>query len=131
MRLIDADALEIAITTLIYEFECRMPKYSSNDMLTSGIDTAKKYGYKADGAESVLNIVRRMPTIETKPINHGWISIEDRLPNTGQKVIVWEANKKKIDVNEFAGKYEGWYYRNDNITHWQPFPEPPEGSNKP
>lgn len=62
---------------------------------------------------------------------NGWISVEDRLPNTGQKVIVWEANKKKIDVNEFAGKYEGWYYRNDNITHWQPLPEPPERSDEP
>ena len=71
MRLIDANALEIAITTLIYEFECRAPKWSPNDMLTSAIDAAKKYGYKADGAEAALNIIRRMPTIDTEPMKHG------------------------------------------------------------
>ena len=67
MRPIDADALESAIIALIFEHERRMPKWSPNDMLTSGIDAAKKYGYKADGAEAVLNVIRKMPTIDTEP----------------------------------------------------------------
>lgn len=70
MRLIDADALESALIALIFEFEHRAPKWSSNDMLTSSIDAAKKYGYKADGAEAALNVVRRMPTIDVEPAKH-------------------------------------------------------------
>lgn len=74
MRLIDANALESALTVLIFEFEHRAPKWSANDMLTSSIDAAKKYGYRADGVEAVLNVVRRMPTIDAEPVKHGhWI----------------------------------------------------------
>ena len=69
-RLIDANALDIEITTLIEEFERRAPVWSPNDMLSSGRDAALKYGYKADGAEAVLNIVRRMPTVDAAPVKH-------------------------------------------------------------
>ena len=69
MRPIDADALESAIIALIFELERRMPKWPPNDMLTSSVDAAKKYGYKADGAEAALNLVRRMPTIDAEPAN--------------------------------------------------------------
>lgn len=87
MRPIDADALESGITALIFEYERRMPKWSPNDPHTSGKNAAMKYGYKADGAEAALNVVRRMPTIDAAPVKHGyWIAVANgRIKNWKQK----------------------------------------------
>ena len=52
MRLIDADTAEKKLVELVELYEKRMPKWSPNDMLTSGRDIALKHGYKADGVES-------------------------------------------------------------------------------
>lgn len=54
-----------------------------------------------------------------------WISVKDRLPDKIGKVLV--IDNGKIDINSWAGKYEGWYYANKNITHWMPLPELPKG----
>lgn len=56
-----------------------------------------------------------------------WISVKDRLPDEIGKVLV--IDNGKVDINSWAGKYEGWYYANKNITHWMPFPEPPKENN--
>lgn len=67
----------------------------------------------------------------------GWISVKDRLPITienirGQfdlvEVIVFDGVQVKADfykagmTKEFWGQFE--YL--DNVTHWQPLPEPPK-----
>lgn len=76
MRPIDADSLTAEIIALINEYERRVPTWSPNDMLSSGRDAAQKYGYKADGAEAALNVVRRMPTVDAEPVKHGyWIAV--------------------------------------------------------
>lgn len=53
-----------------------------------------------------------------------WVSVKDRLPDKIGKVLV--IDNGKVDINSWAGKYEGWYYANKNITHWMPLPEPPK-----
>ena len=63
-----------------------------------------------------------------------WISVNDRLPYDGEKVLVYLSNKN-ISI--------GWYVTNrdgargfelsygfvliDYFTHWMPLPEPPKG----
>lgn len=56
-----------------------------------------------------------------------WVSVKDRLPDKIGKVLV--VDNGKVDINSWAGKYEGWYYVNKNITHWMPLPEPPKENN--
>lgn len=56
-----------------------------------------------------------------------WIAVKDRLPNEIGKVLV--IDNGKVDINSWAGKYEGWYYANKNITHWMPLPELPKEKN--
>lgn len=56
-----------------------------------------------------------------------WIAVKDRLPDEIGKVLV--IDNGKIDINSWAGKYEGWYYANKNITHWMPLPELPKEKN--
>ena len=77
-RYIDAEFAEKEITSLVAEYENRMPKWSPDDMLTSGKDAALKYGYKADGAEKALEIVNKIPTADVQKVRRGhWIQIDD------------------------------------------------------
>lgn len=57
-----------------------------------------------------------------------WVSVKDRLPDKIGKVLV--IDNGKVDINSWAGKYEGWYYANKNITHWMPLPTLPEPENE-
>jgi hypothetical protein len=56
-----------------------------------------------------------------------WIAVKDKLPDEIGKVLV--IDNGKVDINSWAGKYEGWYYANKNITHWMPLPELPKEKN--
>lgn len=78
MRLIDANTAEKNLAELVKLYEKRMPKWSPNDMLTSGRDAALKWGFIADGAEKALEIIKDMPTVDAVPVKHGhWIVADD------------------------------------------------------
>ena len=55
-----------------------------------------------------------------------WISVEDRLPEQGEKAICIDA-----DGDMMIGKYTEWgwmfpcYF--EELTHWMPLPLPPKG----
>lgn len=72
----------------------------------------------------------------------GWISVEDRLPETDDPVLVWYCNENG-DFYPTVGSYSKWfdtdkmYWSTDldgnemvyppvKITHWMPIPEPPK-----
>ena len=54
-----------------------------------------------------------------------WISVEDRLPEQGEKAICIAA-----DGDMMIGKYTEWgwmfpcYF--EELTHWMPIPQPPK-----
>ena len=54
-----------------------------------------------------------------------WISVDDRLPEEGEKAICIDA-----DGDMMIGKYTEWgwmfpcYF--EELTHWMPIPEPPK-----
>ena len=50
---------------------------------------------------------------------NGWISVEDRLPPSGKEVLArMHGGRYRIDLLPFANE----------VTHWQPLPEPPKDS---
>lgn len=59
-----------------------------------------------------------------------WISVEDRLPETHGFCII--CDKESIVVSsfyvkgQFVASLDGVDYIFDEITHWQPLPEPPK-----
>jgi hypothetical protein len=58
-----------------------------------------------------------------------WISVKDRLPKVGERVIVvyeYEANPKKyVGVAQYFSDF--WPWKEDRvITHWMPLPDVPK-----
>ena len=69
-----------------------------------------------------------------------WISVEDRLPDTAERVLVskkWLGMQYKPEYGyyqDFPNQKGCWYvltefgyYPQREITHWMPMPEPPKG----
>lgn len=60
-----------------------------------------------------------------------WISVKDRLPKDGNKVIVYSYENGDFHTAELDGKLWhldcGWLLDVDDFTHWMPLPKPPKG----
>lgn len=77
--------------------------------------------------------------ISDKNTSTQWVSVEDRLPEDGEKVLVFgkcRCSKVKPYTNT-AYYYDasnkpywdmGCYKQDEVITHWMPLPEPPKES---
>ena len=60
--------------------------------------------------------------------NNGWISVNDRLPERGRFVLVYDfCTGVQCGVN-YGDIWDFGYGISRNVTHWEPLPKPPEGS---
>ena len=59
-----------------------------------------------------------------------WISVEERLPDTTEKILVYCSNGEILPAKYIRVQgLEFWFeetYSCHNITHWMPLPEPPK-----
>jgi hypothetical protein len=68
--------------------------------------------------------------VRAHPVTSPWIPVGERLPEDGVPVLCCWAETGEIDKGQIEGK--GWwidfqgYYGIDDVTHWCPFPAPPE-----
>ena len=55
-----------------------------------------------------------------------WISVDERLPERYETVLVFNYGMISVDFIATNGR---WYEHigHDGITHWMPLPEPPKG----
>ena len=82
--------------------------------------------------EVIVNLVERL----MQKANGGWISVEDRLPDNDDRVLVCYYNSKLkfnityIDSYNGYDKWENfdrWYDKKVwKVTHWQPLPNEPK-----
>lgn len=62
-----------------------------------------------------------LPTVDTKPTK--WISIDERLPEKLQRVLInYNGNVCISWLNANSTWFECW---NNQVTHWMPLPEAP------
>ncbi len=54
-----------------------------------------------------------------------WISVEDRLPEDYQDVLVWEEHAGRDYVLSWYAPFCGWWKETPDVTHWMPLPDPP------
>lgn len=79
---------------------------------------------------------RARKLIEEAPKVGGWISVNDRMPDNGQDVLVYMADWGESRITG-CNYYNGVWYDCimngvvviPNITHWMPLPEPPKENN--
>ncbi len=60
-----------------------------------------------------------------------WISVEDRLPEPGQRVLWWLSKRQQVALtyigDHSASRWPNPWARDKGVTHWMPLPEPPPG----
>lgn len=105
-------------------------EYLSITDVAQKVETAKRglpYAYAEDIASDALAYIRQLEAQVPK-----WISVKDRLPEDGQKVLVC-GTRKGMQVGTFRGLVHPfdamcWWWKKDtrlDVTHWTPLPEPP------
>lgn len=57
----------------------------------------------------------------------GWISVEERLPNEDDEVLIYSSYYHRIRVGAHLPSYIKYCNNSDRITHWMPIPEAPKG----
>ena len=100
-------------------------------------DVARVQMRQAEKALAVVNALIINATLQPKPVTvpSAWISVADRLPEPGVRVLTWLAgvcNCVEIDmVHDHGGdgshESHGLHFGFEGVTHWQPLPEPPVG----
>lgn len=103
VRMIDADALKVILNKVEEESE--------------------RDWFKGNEFREMIDIT---PTIEAEPDN-GWISVEDRLPEPYEKVLVFGDFDNIVNYRvDYLDVYGIWIH-SFHVTHWQYLPEPPKG----
>ena len=57
-----------------------------------------------------------------------WISVNDRLPEFGEKVIVCDVDEDYVSAWEYRRNWygDGISWDKDSVTHWMPLAQPPK-----
>ena len=77
------------------------------------------------GIRKALRIIEQAPVVDAMP---RWISVEERLPEHMDDVLVWVGGL--VEVGCYDESNECWelytYVGDGSVTYWMPLPEPPK-----
>ena len=76
--------------------------------------------FSGEAFEFAAKVVRGVPSAVR------WIPVTDRLPEIGQRILVY-CESKTIRKHVTSCTYMGDYLGHKQFTHWMPLPEPPKG----
>ena len=73
---------------------------------------------------------RCVRAIDAAPTVGGWISIQDRLPESDGTYLCWTVFNGEYAHHQINLWKDGrWYWMHD-VRYWMPLPEPPEGGER-
>ena len=78
------------------------------------IESARYWGSNTS-EEIAENLIKNGVTVQE------WISVDDRLPNPFESVLVFRDGKISIDYNEGNGWF-AYDFNGKRVTHWMPLP---------
>lgn len=100
------------------------------------------YGGENDfcrGMRKALRVIENMPAADVQPVDR-WISVDERLPKTGESVLVYVAINENLkgfgeckpeirigwldDGDKWALQFSNMNY--SEVLCWMPLPEPPK-----
>lgn len=95
-----------------------------------GAGVATAFDWRHNEVDSDIVAYRLHQTKESTLVaDGGWIKCSDRMPEGGSEVLCFG-----LGVDLWIGSYEDgswddddYFYRLEDITHWQPLPAPPKG----
>lgn len=86
----------------------------------------------------ISDVVANMPAADVQPVNR-WISCKDKMPEDNKSVLFVYVSENGIRSvhygyhqtikglgSSWAKSSGGWQYCDDDVTYWQPSPEPPK-----
>lgn len=108
MRLIDADALDMAFTNLRFNQDMSLAHWGDRkDWCLHGHEVEK--------------LIHDAPTIG------GWIRVKDKLPEKEGQYLCWVHINKVYFCHQIHLWYSNaWRWANNNVLYWMSLPEPPE-----
>ena len=85
-----------------------------------------------------IDIIEDTKAADVQPVDR-WISCKDKMPEDNTLVLFVYVSKNGVKSvhygyhqtlkglgSSWAKPSGGWHYYDDDITHWQPLPEPPK-----
>ena len=105
-------------------WEARIDRTRPDNLMDEAHGKAADAGWEYNFYKDALEALAAQPK---------WISVEERLPDVGEKVMV-RGVKNGMQVGAFCGKLRPgnnrrWRWKNNTIleaTHWMPLPEQPK-----
>lgn len=114
---------------------CALAEFSSDGTVEHVFPDNNKRQARANACLIVeaVNAYRSSPDAQAPS---GWISVTEKLPKSGQQVLISairENGERMMEIShQFPGLLASWYVEKDQgfskqptVTHWQPLPDPP------
>lgn len=108
------------------------PVFYANAELTAAYPAAWRNALKA--REAALPIALCVANAGIPPAEvSGWISVEERLPEPDDNVLIWSERRGGIEVagyrpwdaDDCCWAIDGTFYQRDEAMHWMPLPACP------
>ena len=84
-------------------------------------------GYPGTSKETLIMFLLKAADEIDRLKHDGWISVKERLPRSGDTVLVYyrRGESRGVYILRYVGRWvmADWHTK---VTHWQPLPEPPK-----